>query len=638
MTIDHKDVLARLIAATEDYAIFLLNGQGTILTWNEGARRTIGYETEQVVGQPFSILYPPEERRLADDALETACRTGLFKAPARFMRQNGEHFWVHVSVNALSDGANKVTVCAVIARSMMHERGTEEARQHEEEKFNLLMTGVQEYAIFMMDPEGRITEWNSAAERLLGYSRDEVLGHSFSLFFTPQEGEPGGVADRELKLAVSAGRATDDRWHVRKDGTHFWASGITSALRDEQGSLRGFAKVLRDSTDRKRFEEELRDKAHALEEADRRKDEFLAMLAHELRNPLAPVATAVTLLQKNTPVRESDQEALAVLERQVGKLTRLIDDLMDVSRITRGKIQLNRTRIDLRNVLEGAVGTALPLIEEQRHTLRILLPDEPLWVLGDATRLEQVFENLLNNAAKYTPTGGEISLSAERAEGCAVVRVRDNGVGIPPELVPNIFDLFTQADRSLDRSQGGLGIGLTIVSNLVEMHEGTVEVTTDGLDKGSEFIVRLPLHVESSGEPLHAINPHGAASEITQKTFLVVDDNADAAKMLAALLRANGHKVEIALCGNQALEMVEKYKPRVILLDIGLPGLDGYQLARRFRESETTKDIVLVAITGYGTPEARQRSKDAGFNYHLVKPVQFADIDAVIAMVDKSTA
>ena len=339
------------------------------------------------------------------------------------------------------------------------------------------------------------------------------------------------------------------------------------------GSLKGFAKVLLDKTERKRFEEELRAKADELEEADRRKTEFLAMLAHELRNPLLPVATAVALLEMDKTLGEAGREVVAIVDRQVKKLTRLVNDLMDVSRITRGKVQLNRERIDLRDVVRHAVVTARPMIEEHSHNLTVSLGEERLEISADATRLEQVIENLLGNAAKYTPESGQILVAVERKDGTAVVRVKDNGVGIAPELLPKVFELFTQSDRSLDRSEGGLGIGLTIVKNIVEMHDGTVEAATEGLGKGSEFIVRLPMAGTLSTAGSHS--PTTPAATARGLRVLVVDDNVDSAKMIALLLGTQGHEVETAYCGLKAVAALSGSSRRSSCSTSDCPGSTG---------------------------------------------------------------
>ncbi len=373
-----------------------------------------------------------------------------------------------------------------------------------------------------------------------------------------------------------------------------------------------------------------------LQEADRRKDEFLAMLAHELRNPLAPLRNAVGALRLLGPTDLNLQRARDMIERQVLHLTRLVDDLLDVSRITRGKVTLHRESLDLLAVVAGSVETSRPLIEARRHELTVTLPPQPVRVQGDAIRLAQVFANLLNNAAKYTPDGGQIGLTVETAAGEAVVRVRDNGVGIAADLLPHVFDLFTQGDRSLARSEGGLGIGLSMVKRLVELHGGSVQARSDGPGRGSELIVRLPT-VRSQEPGARGQGP--ASSSLAPdscppapgRRVLVVDDNTDAADSLALLLRLSGHDVRTVHDGPTALEVAEAFRPEVVLLDIGLPRMDGYEVARRLRQRDGAKRVLLVAVTGYGQEEDRRRTAEAGFDAHLVKPAEPVAVQRLLA-------
>jgi signal transduction histidine kinase len=363
--------------------------------------------------------------------------------------------------------------------------------------------------------------------------------------------------------------------------------------------------------------EQLREQARQLAEVDRRKDEFLAMLAHELRNPLAPMLHAVEIMRAR-PNRSVGQRVREVMVRQVRHMARLVDDLLDVSRITRGKTELRTEQAVLQTIVERAVETARPLIESREQALSLSLPPEPLWLEADPTRLEQVLVNLLNNAAKYTEPGGRIRVEVERDAGKAVVRVRDTGVGIAPELLPRVFDLFTQAEQSLDRAQGGLGIGLALVKRLVTMHGGTVEASSIGPGHGSEFVVHLPL-LETP--PQEVLPQEGESDRGRRLRLLVVDDNVDAAQTLGDLLALWEHQVRIAYDGQTALEVALQVPPEVVLLDIGLPGMDGYEVARRLRREASLQHTLLVALTGYGQEADRRRSQEAGFAHHLVKPV-----------------
>lgn len=359
----------------------------------------------------------------------------------------------------------------------------------------------------------------------------------------------------------------------------------------------------------------------ALHEVNQRKDEFLAMLAHELRNPLAPIRNAAQILRLHGKGNTKLEWARSVIERQSRHLTRLVDDLLDVSRMVRGQISLEKGPLDLSDVVRHALETSRPLVRERKHQLTVTLPGEPLPLEGDLTRLSQVVANLLINAAKYTPEGGHIWLEAERNDGEIVLRVRDTGMGISSGLLPHIFDLFTQGARTLDRAQGGLGIGLTLVKRIVEMHGGRVEARSAGAGAGSEFTVHLPVHVGRPPRGAETQSRVPAATAGSQVRILVVDDNVDAAESIAMLLSLEGYKVQSVHAAQAALEAAQSFQPHLVLLDIGLPGMDGYEVARRLRAQQRIERLRLVAITGYGQQSDRERAREAGFDEHLVKPV-----------------
>ncbi|HEY4595730.1 MAG TPA: ATP-binding protein, partial [Thermoanaerobaculia bacterium] len=438
------------------------------------------------------------------------------------------------------------------------------------EGFRLIVGAVEDYAIFTMDPEGRVASWNPGAERLLGYEAEEILGRDGACFFIPEDVQKG-ADEAELRKAAETGRASDDRWHLRKNGSYFFASGITTSLRDAQGALLGYVKIMRDRTDRKRLDEELRNRADALARADEEKDEFLAVLAHELRNPLAPVFYALRLLDEK-PLDDPNRWYIRrIVDRQMRRLARLIDDLLDVSRIRTGKVELRRSRIDLNSVIAHAVEVARPLAEDRGHTLAVSLPPEPVWLEVDPVRLEQVFTNLLSNAVKFTEDGGKIALSGERQGQEVAVRVRDTGVGIPPDLLPRVFDLFTQGDRSIDRSRDGLGIGLTLSRRLVEMHGGTIEARSEGVGRGSEVIVRLPAFLHH-GPPPDEEAASARAADLEKKPpsrplrVLVVDDSEDTTELLGTLLEMAGHSIQVAHTGPSALEVAAAFRPEALIL------------------------------------------------------------------------
>ena len=384
--------------------------------------------------------------------------------------------------------------------------------------------------------------------------------------------------------------------------------------------------------------------ARARAEADRHKDEFLATLAHELRNPLAPIRNGLTVMRLAGGDREAVEKARGMMERQVQQMVRLIDELLDLSRISRGKVELRLERVTLAAVVTTAVETSRPLIEEAGHELVVRLPSEPVFVNADTTRLAQVFSNLLNNAAKYTERGGHIRLTAEAAGGEVRVSVQDDGIGIPAPMLPAIFEMFTQVDRSLEKAQGGLGIGLSIVKRLVEMHGGTVEARSAGHGKGSELIVRLPALAPPVEEPGLATGA-GGAGDVTapdqpaaRRRVLVADDNADSAESLAMMLELMGNEVRIAHDGLEALEAAAEFRPGVIVLDIGMPRMNGYDTCRCLREQPWGREIVIVALTGWGQAEDKRRSKEAGFDRHLVKPIEPAALGQLLETLERETS
>jgi two-component system CheB/CheR fusion protein len=425
------------------------------------------------------------------------------------------------------------------------------------------------------------------------------------------------------------GEYTNEEYRVvRPDGSLRWVWDRGFPIKDQAGQVYRVSGIADDITARKHLEEELRQRAEQLAEADRRKDEFLAMLAHELRNPLAPIRTALQVVKRSATTDSRAELACQMMERQIAQLVRLVDDLLDVSRITRGKVQLRKEPVDLATVVAQSLETSRPLLEARRHELTVSMPPEPLWLEADPIRLAQVCSNLLNNAAKYTEECGHIWLTAQRQDNEVVLRVRDTGVGMTPEMLTQAFDLFAQADRSLDRSQGGLGIGLTLVHRLVQLHGGSVYAFSEGPGQGSEFVVRLPVleRVQPTSPPPEAGNGHGSCRRI-----LIVDDNRDAAEALALFLGMAGHEVCTAYDGPAALEVARSYRPEVVLLDIGMPGMDGYEVARRLRREPGLENILLLALTGYGHEEERRRSREAAIDHHLVKPVDPEALNALLA-------
>ena len=496
-----------------------------------------------------------------------------------------------------------------------------EELRRSEERFRLLIERVQDYAIFMLDPEGLVTSWNVGAERIKGYTADEAIGRHFSVFYPPEE-IAAGKPQTLLRRAVEQGRVEDEGWRVRRDGSRFWADVVITPLFNEEGRLQGFAKVTRDMTERRRVE--------ALQEADRQKDEFLAVLAHELRNPLAPIRNALHVIGRPDAGPEAIARAHAIAERQVRHMTKLLDDLLDVSRVSEGRIELRREILDLAAAAKQAVETMRGLAEERGQEVRLDLPDETVSVDADPTRIDQVLINLLSNAIKYTRPGGHILLSVARDEQGAVARVRDDGSGIEPEMLPRIFDFFVQAEKHRRSAAGGFGIGLTLVRKVVELHGGTVSASSAGPGQGSEFIVRLPI-----ADRQNLSDSAGAASEPAAVPgeplrVLVVDDNLDLADSLVLMLRFLGHEVRAAHDGPEALAAAAEFSPDLVILDIGMPGMNGYEVARRLRIQPGGGEPYVAALTGWGEPSDRVQSRASGINEHLVKPVEPRALERVV--------
>lgn len=612
-------------------AVITTDTDGRVTFMNPVAQQVTGWRMEEAVGvlltSVFNIINE-KSRLTVENPVVKALREGLVVGLANhtlLIAKDGTERPIDDSAAPIRNAHGEVAGVVLVFRDISERRKAERALQESEERFRLLVEGTRDYAIFMLDPSGYIVSWNGGAERIKGYQAEDIIGRHFSCFY-PREDVERGWPDEELRRAKLEGRFEDEGWRIRKDGSRFWANVIITALRDETGELRGFSKITRDLTERRQLE---RAKLHAemMSDLSRRKDEFLAMLSHELRNPLAAILSAVQLLHLQQAQEPLHEQASAIIERQVERLTRIVDDLLEVSRVTTGKIRLEQGHLDLRAVVEHAVETVQPLTAQHKHALSTSLPEEPVCVFADPTRMEQVVINLLNNAAKYTDEGGQIWVSLDLIGQEARLRVRDNGIGISQELLPSIFDLFTQGARPLDRSQGGLGVGLTVVRRVVELHGGKVEAHSAGHGQGSEFVVFLPL----AEPPRISVEP-GRAISLGSRPLrvLVVDDNRDVALGTALLLRHAGHEIRTAHSGNEALDVVLSFRPDAVLLDLGLPEMDGYEIARRLREKPEFKELILIAVSGYGQEADKRRSEDAGCDAHLVKPAEASKLIEVL--------
>jgi PAS domain S-box-containing protein len=516
-------------------------------------------------------------------------------------------------------------------RDITDHRRFQEALKKQSDWLRVTLASIGD-AVITTDHEGRINFLNRVAESLTGWKIAEAIGRSLTTVFriiNERTREPvENPAIRALQEGVVVGLANHTVL-IAKDGIERPIDDSAAPIQDDQGQIAGVVLIFRDITERRKAEETLR-------EADRRKDEFLAMLAHELRNPLAPVRNALQIIRLQGRDLQTMQSVSEMMDRQVGQMVRLVDDLLDVSRISRGKIELRKERSELASIVHHVVEATRSLFRHMNHELTIELPSDPIFLNADPTRLAQILGNLLNNAYKFTPKGGSISLLVQREANEAVIRIRDSGIGIAANQLSRIFDIFVQVDTSLERSVSGLGIGLTLVKRLVEMHNGSVKADSAGIGRGSEFVVRLPILEEitkSLTEPPIISEPIPR----TAHRILVVDDNRDSATSMATLLEMSGNETRTAFDGLEALEIAETFRPDLVLLDIGLPKLNGYEVARKIREWSWGKKMLLVALTGWGQEDDRRKSREAGFNDHLVKPVDYLTLLRLLATIPSMT-
>ena len=478
----------RMVDAVGDYAIFMLDRDGRIASWNRGAQLIKGYAAEEIIGRHFSVFYPRDrvEEGWPEQELVLAREHGRIEDEGWRIRKDGSRFWASVVITALFDESGSLRGYAKVTRDLTERREHEELLRQSDERFRLMVEGVRDYAIFMLDTGGHIATWNLGAQITKGYTAEEILGRHFSVFYTPEDIARDWPA-RELAAALRDGRFEDEGWRLRKDGSRFWANVVITALHDAEGRHRGFAKVTRDLTQKRRIDE--------LQDEGRQLTRFIAVLGHELRNPLSAIGNAVSVMELEEQQNPRFHRIREVLGRQVGQLKRLVDDLLDVGRIVGDKVRLERGPVQLQDVVAVALEAVVPEMDSHRHVLRREITAAPLWVAGDRVRLVQVLTNLLQNAAKFTPDGGEVRVALRRAGDRAELVVADNGPGIPPERLRQVFKLFAQGDEEhASRHHGGLGIGLSLVQQMVTRHGGEISAFSSGEPgKGAEFVVSLPL-------------------------------------------------------------------------------------------------------------------------------------------------
>jgi PAS domain S-box-containing protein len=626
----------RVTLASIGDAVITTDLDSRITSINAVAQRLTGWTEAEACGQDLTAVFRivnEETREPVENPAIRALRDGVIVGLANhtvLISRDGTEVPIDDSAAPIRDEEGTLTGCVLIYRDISQRRRLEResAGRAAAAAFAASLVESSEDAILAVSLDGRIQTWNGAAERLYGYSAAEAVGQSIN-FLIPED-----RADEEDQLVrrLLAGERIShfETIRRRKDGSLVDVSLTISTVRDEKERIIGTSKIVRDNSHAKAAEARIFALMADLKDADRRKDEFLAILAHELRGPLAPIRHLLEIIKRTDGDRAALRDATVMMDRQLDQIVRLVDDLLDVSRITRNKLELRRERVDLIEILKQSLELNRPLAESARHQVTVTLADEPLYLHGDAVRLSQVLTNLLQNAFKYTEPGGHIWVSAERQGSEVRVAVKDTGAGIPADVLPRIFDLFIQVDRTLERSQGGLGIGLTLVKQLVMMHEGTVEAMSEGPGRGSQFVVRLPLLVEQreARHPGRAGTPEDQGSP---RRILVVDDNQDSADSLAVLLRMLGHEAHVAYDGQEAVEVAKEVRPEVIMLDIGLPRMNGYEACRTIREQPWGKRITIIAISGWGQDTDRQKSEAAGFDHHMVKPVDYTFLRQVLA-------
>ncbi|HWW19546.1 MAG TPA: PAS domain S-box protein [Steroidobacteraceae bacterium] len=611
-----------LIEGVKDYAIFMLDTKGFVSTWNAGAKQINGYEASEIIGSHFSRFYPPEalKRGLPEHELRTATVDGRFEDEGWRLRKDGSRFWANVIITAMRDASGTLTGFSKITRDLTLRKAQEERLRMSEERFRLLVDGVTEYALIMLDENGIVTSWNAGAQRIKGYRSDEILGKHYSHFYTPED-VAANKPWQQLARARVEGRVTDEGWRVRQDRSLYWAGTTITALHDADGRLHGFAKMTQDLTERRRSE--------TLVDSTQRMHEFIAMLAHELRNPVAPIRNAVALMGRKG-IHDPTLEAMRqTIDRQSSHLARLLDELLDVNRVARGEFSIQKEMLDLQDVLTRSIESSQPVIDAHGHRLHVERADAPLYVSGDPTRLTQAFVNILNNAAKYTPDGGDITLRVSADETEVEIRISDTGDGIAPEYLERVFELYVQIDPNKNGTLGGLGVGLALVRRVIELHAGHVYARSAGLGKGSEFVVRLPRSTQGLRAVELAAGPEPGARGSLQ--VLVVDDNRDAADTLTALVQSMEHSCQTVYDGESALRLAGTLKPDVIFMDIGLPHVSGYQIAQELRRRALTPRPLLVAVTGWGQEADRRLAIQSGFDLHFAKPVSERTIRAVLS-------
>ena len=653
------EVFQLLVSSVRDYAIFMLDPNGNVATWNTGAQRLKQYRPEEIIGRHFSTFYGEEDVRNGkpERELEIAREKGTVEDYGWRIRKDGSRFWANVVITAVYDAHGVLRGFAKVTRDITERKKAEEELRQSTEIFQLLVSNVRDYAIFMLDPEGNIATWNAGAQRIKQYKPEEIIGRHFSTFYG-EEDVRNGKPERELEIAREKGSVEDYGWRIRKDGTRFWANVVITAVYDSHGELRGFAKVTRDITERKEAEEtqkalleqrearlqaeDERRRAEAsyrvAQEANRAKDEFLMTLSHELRTPMTAILGWSRMLPSMQTSDPLFREAVLSIATSAQLQARLIDDILDVSRIVSGKLRLAPETLDVARLVMNAVDAVAATADAKQITIKTSLSPSLGTVVADATRIQQVIWNLLSNAVKFTPRKGTVELSALRTASHVQIAVRDNGEGIDPRFLPHIFEPFRQAESPETRVHGGLGLGLSIVRYIAEAHGGTVAAESEGRGKGASFTVTLPvLAVGSNSDAIH--NTMGDTfmhrDRLRGVEIVLVDDEPESRKMVGAVLRAAGANVLQTDSASAALEAVDRRQPSLVITDIAMPEMDGYTLTRTLRARAYGSSLKIIALSAFPA----SHDQKSGFDAYLSKPIDpFRLVDEVARIALRVTA
>ncbi len=601
---------------------------GRFIRVNDRMCEITGYDRSELIGTSVRELTHPDDRE-ADWALFQRMLRGEvaeYRNVKRYVRKDGRVIWVDVTARGVRDPDGRLLRTIAIVQDITERKRAEDDLRESEERFRTLADNIDQLA-WIADEHGRIAWANKRWLEYTGVPASEIRPEEPDMVHPEHRGRVAG----SFRRSFSEGVPFDDTFPLLgRDGYYHWFLSRAVPVRDETGHIHRWLMTATDVTDSRKVEEALTDANRRLAEADRRKDEFLAILAHELRNPLAPIRNASEILGIACADEPDLRRQRDVIDRQVTHMARLLDDLLDVSRITRGLVRLRIKPVELGEVLARAVESAQPFVEARRHRLAMTRPPERLVVAGDYDRLIQIVANLLTNAARYTSEGGEIALDLRREGDRAVIRVRDNGEGIDPSQLDKIFEPFTTAAPSTGMGRPeGLGLGLSLAKQLVDLHDGTIEAHSEGKGRGSEFVVELPLLREKEREAQFERRPRARAAT-KRRTIMIVDDMKDTADSLGQLMTVLGHEVRVAYDGPSALATFKEFTPWIVFLDIGMPGMDGYETARRLRDLDGGGEVRLVAMTGYGRDEDRKRAREAGFDFHLTKPVEIAEIKKLL--------